>query len=135
MMKLYMGVIDVSYADTENTTTGEVAQDLEGRYGILDFFTRKYGQEIADDAVETYLYMLDGKTHKQEEGFEVLGATGEKFRRFLENKEMDGSAKGIPTKASLMGVSSRFKKKRGAPRPSFIDTGLYSATFTAWIEQ
>jgi hypothetical protein len=51
-------------------------------------------------------------------------------------KEMDRLGyPGVPTKASLDGVSHRFKNKRGAPgRPSFSDTGLYEDSFVAWID-
>lgn len=58
------------------------------------------------------------------------------FKKFLSQKEMEKLGyRGVPTKAALMGVSHRFKKKRGAPRPSFIDTGLYQSSFRSWIEK
>ena len=57
------------------------------------------------------------------------------FQKFLSEKEMDRLGyPGIPTKASLMGLSHRFKGKHGSPRPSFIDTGLYETSFKAWVD-
>jgi len=41
---------------------------------------------------------------------------------------------GVPTRAALMGVNSRLKKRRGKRRPSFRDTGLYQASFMAWVD-
>jgi hypothetical protein len=60
------------------------------------------------------------------------------FRQFLEQQEMDGRVDGVPTKASLKGVSHRLKRpnaKDNPTRPSFIDTGLYSASMKAWTEE
>ncbi len=39
----------------------------------------------------------------------------------------------IPTLRAMMGISKRFKDKKGPPRPSFIDTGTYQATMRALV--
>ncbi len=57
------------------------------------------------------------------------------FKRFLSDKEMDRLGyPGVPTMASLLGISHRFKGKRGPVRPSFIDTGAYQNSFKAWVD-
>ena len=58
------------------------------------------------------------------------------FRTFLEQKDMDGLVGGVPTAASLAGVSHRFKRRKGTPgRPSFVDTGQFSAAFKMWADR
>jgi hypothetical protein len=57
------------------------------------------------------------------------------FHKFLDSKEMETlGIPGVPTAAALKGVSHRLKLKKGAPRPSFIDTGMYQAHFKSWVE-
>jgi hypothetical protein len=57
------------------------------------------------------------------------------FRKFLTSKEMDGlGIPGVPTLASLEGISRRFKRGHGPARPSFIDTGLYESDFKSWVD-
>jgi hypothetical protein len=62
----------------------------------------------------------------------------ERFKDFLSLQEMDKlGVPGVPTEAAKKGKSSRFKRRRskgGAPRPSFIDTGLYQSSFKAWVD-
>ena len=58
-----------------------------------------------------------------------------RFKQFLSLREVEKlGIPGVPTKAALAGVSHRFKGKKGGRRPSFIDTGLYQASFKAWID-
>jgi hypothetical protein len=125
-MILNLGVHDIPY-DDGTKTTGRVAEELETDYGIMAYFMDNHGQEVADDTVMAYLTMLETGLADQ-----PLSETPALFRAFLSAKEMDGS-KGVPTKRSLMGYSSRMKKATGVPRPSFIDTGAYSESFTAWL--
>lgn len=66
---------------------------------------------------------------------EQLADTMREFNLFLEREEMAGlDVDGVPTKAALEGRNSRLKKKRGPRRPSFIDGGLFKASFIAWVE-
>ena len=153
-MKLNLGVIDIPYIETEESeTTGEVAEKLERQYGVMMLFYLNNSQSIADKLGESFTNAIDNA---------ILGAPEipanqmfndacqeiqTKFKQFLDMKEMDYMVRGVPTKASLMGVSHRFKKvggkragytkgKKGIrpPRPSFIDTGLYRQSFKAWVE-
>ena len=110
-MRLHLGVLDVPYKQGSNSspeTTGDVAEILENRYHPIEIFYEEHAN------IET------------------------RFRHFLSQKEMDSlGVPGVPTKAALAGVSHRFKHPyaKRAPRPSFIDTGLYEASFRAWVEK
>ena len=46
MITLHLGVMDIPYED-ENTTTGDVAEFLEGKYKIMQTFFDRHGQDIA----------------------------------------------------------------------------------------
>lgn len=128
----------------EAIDTGEVAQILEDHYGVMQTFVDTIGQDaiakaLENSAVNAVEAMIMGSNSAglnltaEGEG-EIEGA----FRQFLEQQEMDGRVDGVPTKASLKGVNHRFAHpyaKDNASRPSFIDTGLYSAAFKAWVDE
>jgi hypothetical protein len=55
------------------------------------------------------------------------------FRQFLDREEMNGLVAGVPTKAALGGARhGRGKITRRGQRPSFIDTGIFRASFRCW---
>ena len=151
MPTLHLGVVDVPYGhqdparpgrkpgNTPNETTGDVAQILEDKYGIMQTFWDLHGQEVADAMTAGLLGELESELMGAPAGRDpVAGAMDlakQIFSRFLESKEMDGVVGGVPTQASLNGTSHRFKNKKGAPgRPSFVDTGLFESSFRAWVE-
>ena len=155
MPKVVFGVIDLPYSHTENlgknksgkrkgqaraSTTGDVAEILEAKYEVMQTFWNLHQDEIVNELHESladeFDAILQGKPLSNNA---FAGGTSEietMFKKFLSEKEMDGlGVKGVPTKASLMGVSHRFKDKKGTPgRPSFIDTGMYENAFKAWVE-
>ena len=126
-------------------TTGDVAEILERRYGIMGIFYEVHGTEIVS-AVES---AMQGKLENLLMGSPAdtsgplfaagdLSQVEEMFRHFLDAEEMNGRAPGVPTKAALDGVNHRLKHPYVAsnpPRPSFIDTGLYQASMRAWVEE
>jgi hypothetical protein len=124
------------------TTTGDVAEILERRYGVMATFYARHGQEIADELTETVAgklenLMMGGPQSGRafEEG--DLSGVEQMFRAFLDNREMDG-APGVPTGAAQRGVNNRLAHPyvKGNPaRPSFINTGLYSASMRAQITE
>lgn len=160
-IKLHLGVVDVPYgASTAAATTrgskvrpptpagrvstGDVAQILEARYGVCAKFVDLHGQEIADelagamqDRLETM--MMGGPAPAADDPIlpeGSLSAIEQVFRDMLNKRELDGVVEGVPTEASLIGVSHRMQNPyavRGA-RPSFIDTGQYQASFRAWVD-
>ena len=122
-----------------NMTTGDVAEILEAKYAVMQtFFTKREGQ-IAKALEDSVTNFLEAQLSGAPSNLDVFGPATqdihEMFDTFITMKEMDG-APGVPTNASLLGVSHRFKDRRGAPgRPSFVDTGLYSSSFKAWMEE
>ena len=139
-MILHLGVIDVPYVDEGNLqTTGNVAQWLENRYGIMGFFAVQHGEDIADAMANSIAGALEslmmGAPPNGNPFAESMGQIEDFFRASLDAKEYDGLP-GVPTKRSLDRASLRFKsKKNPKERPSFIDTGLYQASFRAWIDE
>lgn len=162
-MKLLLGVTDVPYNErkleparvpsrsgrrrrprrglsTGTQTTGDIAEILERRYHIVETFVGRHDSEIIG-AVENSLL---GNIENQLMGGPALAdplaaATSEiehMFRGFLDREEMAGMP-GIPTAAALRGVNHRLARPnaRGNPRrPSFIDSGLYQASFRVWSD-
>lgn len=153
-MKLLFGVIDVPYFENDSKhpdTTGEVAEKLEREYGVMEFFVKNNHEQITDaieksivgglQNVVVGLPPLDFNYLNQ-----ACSEIEKDFKHFLGAKEMDGKVGGVPTQASIEGVSHRFKYKsrkraskkrvRDNPgRPSFVDTGLYRQSFKAWTNK
>ncbi len=70
--------------------------------------------------------------------FAATEELGDAFRIFIDQKELDGVIPGVPTQAALRGVNHRLMRpyaKSNPVRPSFKDTGLYEASFRAWVEK
>lgn len=144
-MRLHLGVLDVPYKQGSNSspeTTGDVAEILENRYHPIEIFYEEHAQEIGDWLAEAMSDELEAVMNGAPPSSDPLMAGTQnietRFRHFLSQKEMDSlGVPGVPTKAALAGVSHRFKHPyaKRAPRPSFIDTGLYEASFRAWVEK
>lgn len=138
-MKLNLGVIDViyDYGDEEGKTTYEVASELEHRYRLFTHFFNMHQNEISEEIGSEIAYSLINKIEHGADSNEDLNLEQTKliFNKFLENRELDGKVPGVPTMAARLGVNSRLKKKRGNPRPSFIDGGLLKSTFHAWVQK
>ncbi len=123
------------------TTTGDVAEILERKYGIVSTFALLHGQDIIDgvehamqDKLENLL--MGGPVSDELFSPGDLGSIEQAFRAFLDNRGMDGRASGVPTGAAERGVNPRLAHPyaRGNPaRPSFIASGLYQASFRAFI--
>lgn len=163
-MKLILGVIDQPYTSWDGgkkaarprkgtgkrtratkakkgggrtVTTGDVAGWLEDRYHPMEVFFNVDGgcisalEESVQDAIED---VLMGAPGGDPFGAATTGIEA-RFKAFLSNRVMETlGIPGVPTLAALEGRSSRFKRLRGPRRPSFIDTGLYQASFKAWVE-
>jgi len=117
-------------------STGEVAEILEAKYGILATFAERYGQQIADAFANSAAGALESVmmgTPVNNPYARAENEVEESMKLFLDLEEMNGHP-GVPTKAALAGVNHRLKRKKGAPRPSFIDTGLYQANLRAWTD-
>ena len=117
-------------------STGDVAEILEAHYGIFATFAERYGQNIADAFAHSAAGTLESVMMGTPVNDPYAGATTEieeSMKLFLDLEEMNG-APGVPTKAALDGVNHRLKIKKGAPRPSFLDTGLFQSQLRAWVD-
>ena len=150
-MILHLGVNDVPYSHSANTgksktgkqrvsTTGEVAEILEDKYSVMGTFWSLHQDEVVAElegaiggALETLLTSESSSARVSES---ITSDIEDMFQKFLSGREMDGVVAGVPTAAAQAGVSHRFKHPyaRRAPRPSFIDTGLYESSFKAWVD-
>lgn len=138
-MILHLGVVDVPYVDEGGKTTGDIAEILEAKYHVMGIFYEQHKEDIARALEVSVQGALENLLLGSPIGSNSLGSAESEikhlFSRFLESKEMDTLGyPGVPTQASLKGVSHRFKRKRGPVRPSFIDTGLYETNFAAWVD-
>lgn len=123
-------------------TTGDVAEWLERRYGVMQFFVDEHGDDMIVPALENMMVgqlenlLMGGPIRENvfEEG--DFSSIEQAFRKMLDAKELDGRVAGVPTMAAQMGVSHRFSHPyaRRASRPSFIDTGLYQTNVKVWME-
>lgn len=142
-MRLVLGVADAPYNNGSGKTTGDVAERLERRYKIMGRFAYANEKFIAEQLGQALAA-----------GFETMAGTGQvpvnvfeqatieianRFRLFLDLRELDAAGDpGIPTQASLRGVSHRKARpyaKSNPPRPSFIDSGHYQNYMKAWVEK
>jgi hypothetical protein len=148
---LHLGVVEVPYAQAPNprqrrpkagtTTTGDVATFLENKYHPMEvFFEEKAASVIAPLLEKSVAGAIENLLLGAPPSNDPFGSATSKiedaFKQFIATREIEtvGIA-GVPTQAALMGVSHRFKKpyQRRPRRPSFIDTGLYLASFKAWF--
>jgi hypothetical protein len=134
-------------ASGRGKTTGQVAQELEARYGIVQAFYDGEGGDailgmIGDSVVEAMVNVIHeavekipgatvvsiGKPHTGNAGRPTtprisqsqLSQIEAMFRDSLSQAKYDGLIHGVPTKAATR-----------ASRPSFVDTGLYQRSFKA----
>lgn len=165
-LTLNLGVIDVPYANEANAekvsqakkgkknkpikpktssgaqTTGDVAEILEAKYGVMDAFVTWRMPDIAKSLEESLAGELEtllmggpptGSPFKSAES-----AITQMFKQFLGSGEVEHSGLlGVPTQAAQNGVNHRLKHpyaKSNPRRESFIDTGGYQSHFIAWIE-
>lgn len=152
MGKMQLGVVDVSYSQqsgdgTETTTTGQVAEILEAQYHVMETFFITHKGEIAGYIERSFAGAIQDMSNGQPPSGSPTYAAEQQiaaaFRNFLDSNEMGHLAMGnygigpaAGSMASSKGVSSRRKAPRAkrAPRPMFVDTGLYRRMFRAIID-
>lgn len=138
---LNLGVIDQYYTQPGKgaVSTGDVATWLENKYHLMEVFyedNRPFveGAIVASIKGATINVIAGGNPSKNI--FSTAEADIiERFKQAISLEEFDGVMPGVPTQAAKDGRSLRFKRKRGPSRASFYDTGLYQASFKAWMEE
>lgn len=139
---LHLGVIEQPYDNREGDetlTTGDVASILEAEYHIMEIFYYRYEDQIVEAITDSLQGSLENLLMGQEPASNPLAEAESYienlFRKFLDRSVIEGlGVLGVPTKAALEGLRTRLGKiEYGPRRPSFIDTGLYQASFKAWF--
>jgi hypothetical protein len=155
MVTLNLGVVDVAYTeDGKSTTTGDVAEFLEADYHVMRTFLELHEDEIgnflADAMVGEIESLAQGKpvlalasrdvsTHLGDRvisGQSVNGRIEEAFRDYLDSGEWNRTS-GQKVAAADAGINHRKKNpysQKNKARASFVDTGLYQASFRAWLD-
>ena len=160
-MKLVFGVVDVAYSDPESgkvTTTGGVAEVLEKKYHVMRVFYELHEKKINAQVVDTLHGMIEtvAQGGPRRKGPIMLDKVETAFRNYLSQDEWQ-KASGQTIQDAKNGISHRFKDAQNrtvsaqavagssgkglkkvivvsrGPRPAFIDTGLYSASFKSWL--
>jgi hypothetical protein len=143
-LTLHLGVLIQPYrargTKASALTTGDVAQLLEARYGVMGAFYRVHQDIVAGALAKS----IQGATESLLMGRRVdpwgpaMQLIQREFRQFISSREVErvGIA-GVPTKAAMRGVNHRLKHpyaRKNPRRSSFRDTGLYMASFRSWID-
>ncbi len=122
-------------------TTGDVGKILEDKYHIMEIFYEETGAETIAGLLENSLArtmesILHGGPATMRFSAQAESRIETVFRLWLGRRGLDGIEPGVPTKAAQRGVNHRFLHPyaKRAPRPSFIDTGLYQANMKVWTE-
>lgn len=154
MPTLHLGEVDLPYAQG-GTTTGDVGEILEAKYGLYSVFADAHGPQIAEAVENSLNGAMETIFMQRRPDFDRLRINAfnsatqvieDLFRDAIDRRAYDGIIRGVPTKASLMGVRHSWKRpyrrrggrqskvQPGQPRASFFDTGLLSASFRAWVD-
>lgn len=126
---------------TRNETTGDIAEILEAKYGLMETFADMHMADVIEpalmDAIEGgFENLLMGAPLDASVFGSAEGKITEAFQLALDKREFDGVIPGVETEAAERGVNHRLAHPyaKRASRPSFIDTGLYQTNFKAWVD-
>jgi hypothetical protein len=159
MLTLHLGVLDQPYAFAGSLkgfrstkwlkqrnggkhsalSTYDVAMILEKRYGLMAAFYRVHQSDVANDIEKS----LEGamQTLMMGHAIDPWGSATQsimaRFRDFINSREAERvGIPGTPTGWATWAVNHRLKHPyaHNPRRPSFRDTGLFVASFRAWID-
>ena len=152
MPVLHLGVVVQPYGDRSTKKgnkitagapdTGDVAQWLEDKYGLMQAFFNAHEQDIAG-ALETSVSkalesMLMGAPVDHDAFGGGANRIEEMFKDFISSGEAEQvGIPGTPTGAAMRGVNHRFKHpyaKANPRRVSFRDTSLFMNSFKCWVD-
>jgi hypothetical protein len=132
----------------EGKTTGDVAEILEEKYHVMTVFFEYRKKQIARDLEKGLAGALESVLMGGPISGSAFGAAcsqiEDRFKTDLAGRQFDARGiPGVPTAASggtsrrQGGINHRLAhpyKNSNPARPSFIDTGLYSASFKVWVD-
>ena len=128
-------------SDASTKTTGDIAEILEDKYGVLDSFAFARLPDIAkalEESIAGELETLLMGGHPGGNPFQSAESSiTTMMKKFISAQEIEHMGiDGVPTQAALNGVNHRLKHpyaKANERRPSFIDTGLLLNSLKAWF--
>lgn len=156
-LALHMGFLNTPYSDaaksapmsyakmhenrrrrhySKTMTADKVASILEAKYQVVQDFTQVHENDIKDFldgairevAIDCLKKRVKFRSEKIVELMRPRTSQVDKlFRSYLDNEET-----GTSVKAALQG--KRTGRKSRAPRPPFVNTGLYRASFRSWVD-
>lgn len=142
-LTLNLGVIVQPYRSESKSagavTTGDVAQWLEKRYGVMEVFARVHSRVIENALVTSVEGALEALVmgRRVDPFARATQAITTRFKRYINSYEAERvGIPGTPTGAALRGVSHRLAhpyRKSNPRRPSFRDTGTYEASAVTWV--
>ena len=122
-------------------TADKLSKILERKYGIVETFSEVYKEEINAlihngfrEVAEHTIQNRGGATRAKMKNLMKphTDQIQNLFKTFIDDEEMNGMIPGVPTDAS-----KGKRRKRGIStrqRPSFSRTGIYKASFRAWVK-
>jgi hypothetical protein len=123
-------------------TADKLAGILERKYEIVQVFNEIYENEITEMIHNGFREVAEHMISNRKTGTTTIGMKRlmkpytdkiqEMFRTFIDNEEMNGLVEGVPTAVSVTGRGGW--KWRRKPGPSFVASGIYRASFRAWVE-
>lgn len=144
VVKLHLGVLVQPYRSRSRkvsaTSTGDVAEILEAKYGVMQAFYRAHQSEITQGISESLRDAFEALAsgHVIDPWGASMQSIQTQFRDFISSGQAERvGIPGTPTAAALRGVNHRLKhpyRKSNPRRPSFRDTGLYMASMRAWVD-
>lgn len=125
------------------TSTGEVADQLEAKYGIVEKFVEEKQDQIIDAYSEALTDALERSLEGKAPDPGAVDVGAEKVHDLFQEFIVSGEAErvgipGTPTQAAMAGVSHKRVhpySQKNPRRPSFYDTGLYVDNFMSWIDE
>jgi hypothetical protein len=134
-VKISLGVVELPYAEG-GKSTGDVAEILEKKYGILQGFADRNIEQIADFLADGVIGAIESRFAGAPESFDVFaGAMANIEDRFHEY--IDREEHGIHTKSKdqpLSGARKKRQYRRVSAKTTFVDSGLYRNNFKAWVK-
>lgn len=139
-MKLNLGVLDVAYTDSNgSTTTGDVAGYLEDRYHVMRIFLELnegfIHERIVNNVAGAIESIAQGNRVPKLDLRPAMDEIQERFRDALDSGELHQVLpKSQQVSDETLKTSARKKAiKQDESRQAFIDSGLYQASFRAWV--
>jgi hypothetical protein len=131
----------IQKSDAATKTTGDVAEILEEKYGILDTFAEVKLPKIAQALEESIAGELETLMMGGRPAGNPFASAESSITTLMKSFISSGEAEhvgitGTPTQAALNGVNHRLKHpyaKANPRRPSFMDTTLYWQSLIAWF--